>query len=279
MMIKVNQDSCSQCGLCTHVCSSKIIVHKEGKFPRMIPGADKFCIKCGHCVGICPTGSLTHSEIPVENCPPIRPELQISAAQCAQFIRSRRSIREYKNQLVPRSTLQQLIDIAHYAPTGHNNQDVEWLVIDSRERLLEIEKISLSWMQETIEKNPPMAAHLNFHNLLKVQAEQLNTFLREAPLLIGAIGDKKSPMAAIDCVIATTTLELAATSLGLGCCWAGMVYFMANSYPPVQQILEIPEGKAVYAFIMVGYPKIKYSRMIARKAAGVHWLDKEAQGN
>jgi nitroreductase len=103
--------------------------------------------------------------------------------------------------------------------------------------------------------------------------------LRGAPALIAVLADKASPIASIDCTIAMTTLELAAPSLGLGGCWAGFVYAMANSYQPVQQLLDIPAGKAGHGFMMLGYPKYQYARLIARKEAPILWMDKEAAGN
>ncbi|HSW57742.1 MAG TPA: nitroreductase family protein [Dehalococcoidales bacterium] len=270
-MITINRTTCRQCGMCAGVCPGSIIAFREKSYPRKMPGFDLMCIKCGHCVAVCPTASLTHKEVPVEKCPPIQKELLISPEQCAQFIRARRSIREFKDQPVPRELIQRLIDISHYAPTGHNNQEVEWLVIDDKEILLNIERAAVGWLKEMIEKQPQMAAMMNFKGLLLKQEKELKSFLRGAPALVCAVATKNSPMALIDSTIALTTLELAATSLGLGGCWAGMVYFMAGSYAPVQAVLGIPAGKAGYGFMMLGFPEFRYSRMVARKEAPIIW--------
>lgn len=278
-MITVDRNTCTQCGLCAKICPAGIIHFKEKSYPRKMPGFDQLCIKCGHCVAICPSASITHVDVPVEKCPPIKAELAVSAEQCEQFIRARRSIREFKNQPVPRSVIQHLIDVAHYAPTGHNEQDVEWMVIDNKETLLEIEKAGTGWMKVMIEKQPQMAEVLNFKGMLEKQERELNGFLRGAPVLITAMSAKNNQMASMDCVIALTTLELAATSLGLGGCWAGFIYFMAGSYPPVQALLGLPPNKAGGAFMMLGYPQYRYSRLIARHPAPITWTDQEAPGN
>ncbi len=270
-MITVDKTTCTRCGLCAKVCGNGIIVFREKSFPRKMPGFDLLCIKCGHCVAVCPSASITHQDVPVEKCPPINKKLVISAEQCEQFVRARRSIREYKSDPVLRPVIQRLIDISHYAPTGHNNQDVEWLVIDDRDVLLNIEKAAAGWLKEMIARQPEMAARMNFKGMLIKQEEELNGFLRGAPALVCAISAKNNPMALINCTIAMTTLELAATSLGLGGCWAGLVYFMAGSYPPVQAVMGIPAEKAGYAFMMLGYPKYQYSRLVARKEAPVLW--------
>jgi nitroreductase/NAD-dependent dihydropyrimidine dehydrogenase PreA subunit len=270
-MITVDKNTCTQCGLCAKVCPGSIIAFKEKSYPRRMPGFDLHCIKCGHCVAVCPTASLTHQSVPVEKCPPLKKNLVVSPKQIEQFIRARRSIREFKSAPVPRDITQRLIDIAHYAPTGHNGQDVEWLVIDNREALLNIEKTGAGWMRDIIEKQPQMAERMNFKGMLAHQEKDNGGLMRGAPALVVAVSGKNNPMALIDCTIAMTTLELSATSLGLGGCWAGLVYFMANSYPPAREALGIPPDKAGYAFMMLGYPKYQYSRLVARQVAPIVW--------
>ena len=270
-MITINQQTCTQCGLCAAVCAANIIVFKDGQYPRKIPGFDLACLKCGHCVGICPSGSLTHQSVPLEDCPSIKRELTISPEQCEQFIRARRSIREYKNQPVEKDVIIRLIDIARYAPSGHNDQDVEWLVIDKKEDLLKIEKAGTEWIREAIVKQPRLSQVMNFPKMLEKQEKEYNSFLRGAPVLIIAMAAKNRPMSATNCIIAMTTLELAAPSLGMGGCWAGFVAIMASSYPPVQEALGIPADKAGYAHMMLGYPKYHYSRVLARKSPNILW--------
>jgi len=156
-LLEVNKETCTKCGVCAAICPGGIILFFDDKYPRPISRADEFCLRCGHCVGVCPTGSLSHQDIPVEQCPSIEDSLKISLDQCAQLIRSRRSIRKYQDKSVPREEIVRLVDIARYAPTGHNAQEVQWLVIDDKEKLLRFEEIGLDWMRDTINKNPQMA--------------------------------------------------------------------------------------------------------------------------
>ena len=55
------------------------------------------------------------------------------------FIRQRRSIRRFEQKPVARETIQRLIEIARHAPSGHNRQPVQWLVI---ERRAEVERLA-----------------------------------------------------------------------------------------------------------------------------------------
>jgi nitroreductase len=74
-------------------------------------------------------------------------------------------------------------------------------------------------------------------------------------------------------VFALTYLELYATTLGLGSCWAGLFEICAFSgYKPLLELLNIPEGKEITGTVMVGYPQYKYQRLVDRNPLDVTWL-------
>ena len=75
-----------------------------------------------------------------------------------------------------------------------------------------------------------------------------------------------------DCSIATATLELAASAMGLGACWAGIFMMAANNYIPLIEYLHIPEDHKVYAALMMGHPKLKYHRIPSRNESKVSWI-------
>ena len=49
-------DACNECGHCTAVCTSNVIVHSEVKQYGMV--VDPGCMKCMDCVSVCPTDAL-----------------------------------------------------------------------------------------------------------------------------------------------------------------------------------------------------------------------------
>ncbi|MGD9587390.1 MAG: tetratricopeptide repeat protein [Pyrinomonadaceae bacterium] len=49
-------DACNECGHCTAVCTSNVIVHKEVKEHGMV--VDPGCMKCMDCVSVCPNDAL-----------------------------------------------------------------------------------------------------------------------------------------------------------------------------------------------------------------------------
>jgi nitroreductase/NAD-dependent dihydropyrimidine dehydrogenase PreA subunit len=264
-LITVNKETCTKCGLCSKMCS--IIYFKEGSFPRQLPGTDEFCLRCGHCLGVCPTGSLIHQEMPVEQTHPIDKTQEINFKQSAQLIKGRRSIREYLDKDVSKEEIERIIEVARYSPTGHNNQEVQWLVINNRAFIRKLSAIGADWLRYMLKTNPGMA------DMFKgaVQAVEMgqDIFLRDAPAIVMAFAEKNNAMCATDCAIALGYFDLAAKTAGLGCCWAGFFYMSAGNYPAMMKAIDLPEGMAPYGALMVGYPKYKYHRAPARKPARI----------
>jgi nitroreductase len=220
---------------------------------------------------VCPNGSLTHRDMPVEHCISIEKDLIISARQCEQLLKSRRSIRAFQDRAVPRETIADLIEIARYAPTGHNDQEVEWLVIDNFDELGRIESIGIDWIRWNMEHQTPLSSLFDLNEMLRTQEKSHRMFLRGAQALIVAHAAKESPMGLIDSCSALSYLDLAANSFGLGTCWAGLVYFMANTYPPATAVMALPDGHSATGCMMLGYNKFMYQRIPTRKQPPIIW--------
>jgi len=272
-LFTIDQQTCNQDGLCALACPLGIIDWKAGNLP--VPGTDaeKMCIRCGHCVAICPTGAFHHRDMEPAACAPVHPEWQLSAEQCEHFLRSRRSIRTYKQQPVPRETLTRLIEIARYAPSGINSQGVRWLVIDNGDTLHQLAGMVIEWMRWLQREMPEMATALHVERAIQRWQAGQDGILRGAPALIIAHGETANRMAPTTCTIALSYLELAATGLGLGTCWAGYVNAAVNSYPPLRQALNLAETQQCFGAMMVGFPRFRYHRLPTRNAPEITWLD------
>jgi nitroreductase len=71
------------------------------------------------------------------------------------FLRSRRSIRRYKEEPVPGQRMIELLEIAWFAPSGHNSQGVSYLVVEGAQNLMRLREIVVEWMRETVKSSPP----------------------------------------------------------------------------------------------------------------------------
>ncbi|WDP90375.1 MAG: nitroreductase family protein [Desulfobacter sp.] len=270
-LFEIDQQTCNKDGICAAVCPAKIIDFRKGRLPVPIAGAEKACIKCGHCVAVCPTASLTHREIPVEHCPPVQKDLHLSAGHCEHFLRSRRSIRVYKNKAVPRNDLQRLIEMARYAPSGRNSQDAEWLVLENRDGLRKLAGIAVDWMRWVIANQPDLASSMHLGRAIQRWENGIDIIFRDAPALIVTHAEKDNHRAPTSCNLALAYLELAATGMGLGSCWAGYFNRAANAFPPMMEALALPEGHTSFGAVMVGYPKFNYHRLPLRRPPRIIW--------
>ena len=116
-LLIVDQDKCQKDGLCAKECPMAIILLQDKEsYPELVPGGELLCNLCGHCVAVCPHGALSHTQVPLADCPPLKKDLVINEEQAVQFLRSRRSIRFFKDRPVEKETIQKLIKIARYAP-------------------------------------------------------------------------------------------------------------------------------------------------------------------
>lgn len=270
-LFTVNPETCNRDGICAAVCPLGIIDWHKGALPVPTSDAETTCIRCGHCVAVCPTGSLDHRDMPVSACPAVRPELRLEPEQCEHFLRSRRSIRVYRDKPVEREKLAYLIDMARYAPSGINSQGARWLVLGNREELRRLGTIVIDWMHWLQANMPEMAKALHVGRTIERWNAGNDVILRGAPALIVVHAEKDNRMAPSTCTIALTTLELAATSLGLGGCWAGYFNAATTTYPPMMAALGLPEGHQCYGAMMIGYPKFVYHRLPTRKTPVVDW--------
>jgi len=280
-LFEVNKETCNRDGICAAVCPTGVIEMKTGEiktgeiekgdYPTPSSDAEDVCIQCGHCVAVCPTASFSHREMFMENCPPIQKELSLSPAQCEQFLRARRSIRTYKNKSVPKNELSKLIDLARCAPTGHNSQSVEWLVLGDRDELKHLSGIIVDWLRWMVDNLPEVADSLHMGRTIQRCEEGKDIVLRGAPVVVVAHGAKDDLMAPTSSTIALAYLELAAIGMGLGCCWAGFFNAAATIFPPMMEALNLPEGHQCMGSMMVGYPKFKYHRLPLRKPPEINW--------
>lgn len=271
-IITIDKEKCTGCGHCTKACPYKLIqINADNNLPQTAPHAEKACMDCGHCVAVCPHGALTHKSMSPDECMPLNPEWHIDEKKAEYFLRSRRSIRNFKQKKVEKETLHNLIRTASYAPSGHNSQPVNWLVIHDTEKLRELTAMVIDWMKDLKEKNPSMAKMMNLDMIIAGHNLGFDAVCWSAPHLIAVHGHKKNPLAPDSCRIAMAYLDLAANSFHLGTCWAGFFYMALLSWQPLKEALGMPEDHNCYGTMITGYPELSYKRFPVRKEPQIKW--------
>ena len=265
-LLTIDESLCKKDGLCAADCPMAIIrIKDENSFPELVPDGDQLCLRCGHCVAVCPHGALNHAEVPLEDSLPITKEAAVTHAQAVQLLRSRRSVRRFKDKPVGQETLQQLIELARYAPTGSNAQLIEWIVINDRQKIHNIAAKVIDWMRAVLAKDPQPANMPYMPLFVAAWDMEFDAILHGAPGLIIATAPKEDANGMVDITLALSYLELAATTLGLGTCWAGLLRGALYSQAALREVVGIPDNHPHYYGLMIGYPAVKYYRMPARK--------------
>jgi len=267
----VDGTKCRRDGICVAVCPVGILTRGVDAVPEAVPGAEALCISCGHCVAACPFGACSLDTMPVEKCPPVRPEWRLSPEQAEHFLRMRRSIRVFKGGAVAHGRLERLIRTARYAPSGHNHQPVRWLVISGREPVRAIAGLVIDWMRSIRAAKPLLGRKLMLDRLVGAWDAGRDLICRDAPHLIVTHAPKDDVTAPSACTLALAYLELAAPAHGLGACWAGYLQMGALHWPPLQEALALPAGEVFCGAMLVGEPRYRYHRLPTRRDPEITW--------
>jgi len=145
------------------------------------------------------------------------------------LIMKRRSIRKFKDEKISEEEIQKLVNAGLLAPTSKNNKAVKLIVIDDKNKILELK---------------------DCRNIGTVG-------LQTAPCAIVVIADReKSDVWVEDASIAASYMQLAAEDLGLGSVWIQMrnrVSDNDSSENEVRKLLSIPEKYGVLCIIALGH--------------------------
>jgi nitroreductase len=137
-----------------------------------------------------------------------------------EVIRKRRSVREFTGAPIPREDLETIIDAARLAPSGHNRQHWEFIVITNPAMIVRL-KVAAQWMDKA-------------GAVIAVVLDPTTNFWRE------------------DGSAAVENILLASTALGYGSCW-----LQGYTEPREQEfkgLLGVPGDKRLLTLIPIGVP-------------------------
>ncbi|OEC87951.1 MULTISPECIES: nitroreductase family protein [Methanobacterium] len=262
----LNKSACSSCGTCVSTCTPGHL--KMNTNPEVV--ADTMCIECGHCEAVCPEGAINISGPELE-APMVDISSKISPEDMGNYMRNRRSIRNYKKRPVPRETIEEIMDVVRFAPSGGNQQLVEWIIIEDPQKTRELAGLVIKWMEKLAEENSPFAQVLPVESLISVWKSGLDPILRGAPNLFIATAKSNEGSTPMDGTIALSYLDLLLPSFGLGSCWAGFLQ-MAADFEPIREFLGLKDSEVFLGALMAGYPECKFFRVPKRKKLSVRYI-------
>ena len=137
-------------------------------------------------------------------------------SQAIDMIKNRRSVRSFKDEMIPRDVLDKILEAGTWAATGMNRQSPIILAVTNRQlrdRLSAINAQILSGMGRD-------GSHDPFYG---------------APVVLVVLADKNVPTCIHDGSLVMGNLMLAASELGVGSCWIHRA----------KETFDLEEGKAI----------------------------------
>jgi len=164
---------------------------------------------------------------------------------------TRRSIRKYKPNMLPREVVDKIIEAGTYAPTGKNQQSPIILAVTNkalRDRMSELNAQVLG-----IDSDP-------FYG---------------APVVLVVLAERSNPNHVYDGALVMENLMLAAHAMGIGSCWINRA----------REVFDSDEGKAILAQLgiegdyegigncILGYADCELPAPAPRKANWVYYAE------
>jgi nitroreductase len=141
---------------------------------------------------------------------------------------NRRSIRKYKNQKISQENINKILKAAMYAPSAMNLQSWQFIVIDSKEVMLEIVK------------------SIPYAEMLKQSVAAI--------LVCGDTAVEKNESWLLqNCSATTQNILLSAHELGIGSCWIG-IHGMVDIINNIKLQFKLPENILPVSLVSLGYP-------------------------
>ncbi len=285
----IDAEKCNGCELCVKVCPSETISMQDGK--ARVTGDRS--LQCGHCMAVCPVDavrvgaidahSLSFDNFDLKN--RWLPHGDFDTDHLVQLMASRRSCRNYTEQVVDRSILEDLVKIGTTAPSSTNCQKWTFTVLPDRSAVNELgQRIGLFFkkLNRLAEKRLICKAlkligkpaldnyYREFYQSVKagLKAYELHghdLLFHGAPALIVVATRPGGSGRMEDALLATQNILLAAHSMGLGTCLIGFAVEAMKYDTTIQQFMTIPAEETVCSVIAIGYPDEEYVGLTGRK--------------
>jgi nitroreductase len=251
------------------------------------------CIKCGQCMAVCTTQSIIVEGLSYEKDFFTLPAGYAADMPFQDLIKTRRAIRAFKEQPVPKELLEKVVDAISFAPPSFTPLKTEIVVVQNttviRRALPEMIKVYdglLKAMSHPIGrfivrcKNDGEKYKVLEHHVVPLMKSRLpelkqgveDTITRYAPAMIIFHAHRDAENFETDINIALTYGFLAAHALGLGGTAIDLIPPAIQRNPELRKLFSIPDHNLPVAAMILGYPKYRYQRGIKRELKSVTWV-------
>lgn len=269
-VFKVDAEKCRKDGICSKVCPAKIIGNDENGLPYVIAAKADYCIGCGHCVAFCPHGASSLDGLPMQTVRKINRALLPSPEAVAELMQSRRSVRTFSDKKVAREVVERIVMLTSAAPTAKNQRKIRWVMVEEEQNIRRLVELVGEYMNAVAGENPSTTQQRAAKTLAAMVEKGQDPILRGAGQLAVAVV-QNDEWGAKDAGIALAYFELAAQSLGVGCCWGGYLTGAAEHSSGIKKLLGVGPDELVGGAQMFGYPALKPTYTPPRAPHPVSW--------
>lgn len=282
MRIQRLDDRCDKCMLCVRDCAYGVWQVVDG---APVAAKPDLCVLCGHCAAVCPRNAICHdgldwTEIAAINRKNLQPDI------FREIIVSRRAVRQFKDEPVSRDVIEQVLDVARFAPTASNDQNVSYTVVTDKKLLEETaadifgfvdrqygrtQKGLLKW----IVRMAGWSENRYFRRLdvaRKLKASGGDPILYGAPALILIHVPRKAQYGCQNGSIAAATIINYAHAVGLGACFMGYMTLALRYSKKMRGRFLVPQDRDVHLCLVMGYPSYRHVATASRKKADITWI-------
>jgi ferredoxin len=284
----VDTENCNGDGLCAEVCPRGAIDMVDD-LAATVAGRAEDCIVCGQCVAVCPTEALQLRTMPDGDFDRLE-KPAFGFDQFHAFLRTRRSVRLFKDKPVAREAIDRILAAAATAPMGIPPHTTEVVVINQPSELdflLEALVEHYEGMLKTY-SNPIGRAFIRLStgaeifgelrdHVVEAATRATEAYRRDgtdrlmwgAPALLLFHASRWGISYVENAHLVCHHAMLAALSLGLGTTILGMVPPVVSRSKELRRRYGIPEDNRVITSLILGYPKYRYRQGVRRDLAGV----------
>ena len=289
--ITINTELCKKCGRCAQACPVSIL-QPTPNGTLVSEALLGHCVGCGHCVAACPQGAISHNRYPEGSVQPIQSELLPTYESVLELVRSRRSKRSFAEKPVEREKIEMILDAARFAPSGHNAQSTEFVIVEDQEKIHQIGQLTAEGLRKmAVPFTSPIGKMMmnvmigkrateyvsslapEFEILASKYENGTDILLNNPTVLVLFCADSiGGTMAATNATLALQNAVLAAEAIGLGCFYTGFVVTISERNDSIAKFVGLPDTHKIYGALAIGYPKVKYKNWPERNPAKVTWL-------
>jgi alkylation response protein AidB-like acyl-CoA dehydrogenase/nitroreductase/Fe-S-cluster-containing hydrogenase component 2 len=312
-VMKVDASKCTSCGLCILNCPFRC--WEMGKNKKQIPQLrkDYACFSCYNCMVACPTDAISiadtyhvDSGFFVSDPDTVLARMPLEPLDAKgksdkwttveKMIFERRSVRNFKADPVPESLMRRVIEAGRFAPSSGNGQPWKFIVVTDKAMIDQMNESCYNTLAllYNMHKNDAIVKGLMQIYMQAPQPglfdprimlggagvvakkEALNFFGGPAVILM-ACDDRSVGGPQIQAGIAGQNMNLAAMSLGLGCCWNGFSQVIELDAILKEKLgLKLPWR--INTALVLGYPKFKQQGIVPREFRPITWFREGAKG-